>query len=491
MHYNRIFILVLFAMAGSLAVIADDNNDKYVSASLHTVILDANGYAYATGDNDCGQIGNGKDGQTEGNSSTVFATFETTFVPVLGGYQWKWIHASSSNTYGIQNDGSLWSWGGNVYHQLGIPSVSIYNNTNVPTKMSSARWRQVKGRIDTPLAIKTDGTLWAWGNNSYGMCGVTLAYDAADNFVEPQQVGTDRWLDATSGYYSSVGVKANGTLWAWGSNRSFIVESNDSTTNYAEPQQVGTDNDWVAVGCGINFAVAQKKDGSLWTWGNNARNDLGIAGVSQNANIRKPTKVLDNVRTFSVGDNHVLAIKNDSTLWGWGGNIHYNLGTKEDADNNKKYFETPQQLSSEKWVAVAAGQYHSVAIKENGGVWAAGFNRVGQIGNSTDGEPVQADPNSDYIEMPFAGLPLAAQGTANSIASLKSAAANDNISIQTDRIVVEGKVNALSIYSASGALLIQKAFQGTSASISTRNLPKGTYILKVSGDNDKAVHFLK
>jgi alpha-tubulin suppressor-like RCC1 family protein len=277
------------------------------------MVLDKDGYLWASGSNGYGQIGNGKCGDYEFNYD--ISTFEK-----IGDAKWKFICASSFNSAGIQEDGTLWIWGANTYGQLGQPSVSTYGGVYTPSKVNDAQWKQIRGRSSTYCAIQNDGTLWTWGNNWDYATGHGADYEYVDM---PIQLGTDRWLDAASGFYHSAGIKADGTLWAWGENERKQVADTEETVYY-EPTQVGTDNDWVALGTGVSSTAALKADGSLWTWGSNNEGELGreIEGEFSGT----PGKAIENVKSFSVGDYHILVIKEDGSVWVWGWNRYGQLG---------------------------------------------------------------------------------------------------------------------------------------------------------------------
>lgn len=283
------------------------------------MVLDKDGYLWASGSNGYGQIGNGKCGDYEFNYD--ISTFEK-----IGDAKWKFICASSFNSAGIQEDGTLWIWGANTYGQLGQPSVSTYGGVYTPSKVNDAQWKQIRGRSSTYCAIQNDGTLWTWGSNWDYATGHGADYEYVDM---PIQLGTDRWLDAASGFYHSAGIKADGTLWAWGENERKQVADTEETVYY-EPTQVGTDNDWVALGTGVSSTAALKADGSLWTWGSNNEGELGreIEGEFSGT----PGKAIENVKSFSVGDYHILVIKEDGSLWAWGYNPHGEIGNGETTD---------------------------------------------------------------------------------------------------------------------------------------------------------------
>lgn len=292
-----------------------------IAAGNHTMLLTKDGKIYVSGNNDAGQLGDGHYFDSEISDNHYNAT---TFKPVeKDGVKFRSVTATLYNSYAIASDGALYAWGQNAYGQLGLVSVGTYSGIYTPTKVDDAKWAVVKGRSTTIVGIHTDGTLWAWGDNSQNQV------------------------------------------------------NNSTTTIFTTPQQVGEDTDWTQVQAGLKMSAALKADGSLWTWGNNEESALGRAVEGKTDG--KPMKVFDKVLSYSVGDMHVLVIKDDYTLWGWGYNLHGEL-----ANGTNRNIDTPTQIGTAQWQTVAAGFYHSVGVQIDGSVWSCGFNRYGQLGLGDD-----------------------------------------------------------------------------------------------------------
>jgi hypothetical protein len=118
------------------------------------------------------------------------------------------------------------------------------------------------------LAVKRDGTLWAWGSNDMGQLGV----GTTGNHESPVQVGKEAdWSSVAAGNTESFAIKQDGSLWAWGYN----VTADDRIANDLTPRQVGTDKDWASVAAGSLLRLAVKRNGTLWAWGQNCSGQLG------------------------------------------------------------------------------------------------------------------------------------------------------------------------------------------------------------------------
>lgn len=189
---------------------------------------------------------------------------------------------------------------------------------------------------------------------------------------------TGCWKDVKAGYEHIVAVKYDGTLWAWGSNSQGQL-GNGGTANSNIPVQIGTDNDWDMIAAGGFSGYAIKNDGTLWSWGGNAFGQLGDGTV-----VDKTTPVQVNVTAswsdIAAGYEHALAVTSDGRLFSWGRNHVGQLGVS----SSFLRFESPRQVGTgNNWRKVTAGLYHSHAIDSSNRLFGTGFNNNGQIGNNS------------------------------------------------------------------------------------------------------------
>jgi len=224
------------------------------------------------------------------------------------------------------------------------------------------------------LTIRADGTLWAWGRNNLGQLG--LGADTS-NRMAPVRVGpASDWVAVAAGGSHSLGIRADGSLWAWGYNgygQLGLAEGDTSNRNHPTP--VGTDRDWVAVAAGANHSLAIRANGSLYAWG---QNNIGQLGLQDSLDRQVPSQVSFLVQWVAVaaGANHSLAIKANGSLYAWGANGYGQLGL-----GSFPSLTAPQQVGSDTdWVAVVAGQNHSLGLKAGGSLYAWGDNVLGQLG---------------------------------------------------------------------------------------------------------------
>lgn len=243
-------LLLIAAVAAGID--ANSAEVTRIAAGNHTMLLTKDGKIYVSGNNDAGQLGDGHYYDSEVSDNHYNAT---TFKPVeKDGVKFRSVTATLYNSYAIASDGALYAWGQNAYGQLGLVSVGTYSGIYTPTKVDDAKWAVVKGRSTTIVGIHTDGTLWAWGKNLTGQLGIGADSEMKECAMAPEKVSDERWLDCASGYYHSTAVKADGTLWAWGDNSQNQVNSS-TTAIFTTPQQVGEDTDWTQVQAGVKTQV--------------------------------------------------------------------------------------------------------------------------------------------------------------------------------------------------------------------------------------------
>lgn len=283
---------------------------------------------------------------------------------------WQSVSAGGLHTIAIKTDGTLWAWGINVNGQLGDNTIVF--DINTPIQIGTAtNWQSVSAGLNYTVAIKTDGTLWAWGYNNYGELGDGTIISKNT----PTQIGiATNWKTIVAGEYHTVGIKTNGTLWAWGNNKTGALGDGtmiDKTT----PTQIGVATNWQSISIGNGFTVGIKTNGTLWSWGYNTNGQLGD-GTIINKNTPTQIGVATNWKSIDAGQRHVVAVKTDGTLWAWGINFEGQLG-----DGTTVERHSPIKIGiATNWQSVSAGDLHSVAIKTDGVLWAWGYNGSGQLG---------------------------------------------------------------------------------------------------------------
>jgi alpha-tubulin suppressor-like RCC1 family protein len=284
--------------------------------------------------------------------------------------------------FAVKSNGTLWCWGSNTYGQLGLGDTLARTS---PTQVGSdTNWSKVAVGAYHVLAVKTNGTLWSWGfGSNYGQLGQNDSISRSS----PTQIGTDtNWSDVSSDNgntfaYTSAAIKTDGTLWTWGAGSSGGLGHNDGI-NRSSPTQVGTDTDWVTMEMGVTNTFAIKTNGTLWCWGLNANGQLGLGDV---INRSSPVQLGTDTDWSAVNASylHTCALKTTGTLWGWGNNTYGLLGLGNTVNRS-----SPEQVGTDTdWSVINIEYYTMYYLKSTGEAYASGYNVYRQI---------TADKNSKY-----------------------------------------------------------------------------------------------
>lgn len=318
------------------------------------------------GNNPYGQLG---DSTTLSKSAPIQTVSNTT--------NWKQVGGNERNTIGLKTDGTLWVLGYNFYGTLGDNSTTD-KSSPVQTIGAGTNWRQVACGLYHMAAIKTDGTLWCWGNNDNGQLGDnTIVVKSSP--VQTVALGNN-WMQIACGRNFTTALKTDGSLWCWGQNANGQLGDNTITNKSSPIQTVTFGTNWKQISCGSFYASAIKTDGTLWIWGRNSYGNLGINAISHRSSPIQTIAYGTNWKQVSCGYYHTSAIKTDGTLWSWGIGIDGEMANNSILDRS-----SPVQTITfaTNWKFVACGNYHTSAIKTDGTLWTWGWNFFGQLGDNT------------------------------------------------------------------------------------------------------------
>ena len=256
-------------------------------------------------------------------------------------------------------------------------------------------WSSVSVAVYHGLAIRTNGTLWAWMTPC---CGIALEGQLGlGNALPslPTQIGTDTWATVSAGIHHSIGIKNDGSLWWWGANLGFDPDVTHIPQTNA-PVQFGTNKEWIAVSAGDLHSVALRTDGTVWTFGYNELGKLGNATVGV---IKEPMRVGSDNDWSSVatGTTFSFGQKTNGTLWSWGLNTYGVLGVGDFANGF-----TPRPLPGSNWIAVSGGSDFATALQSDGSLWVWGKYVRSTINRSLDlftNQPTQLGTNTDWLHI--------------------------------------------------------------------------------------------
>jgi alpha-tubulin suppressor-like RCC1 family protein len=355
---------------------ATDRYAQVAGGGYHSLGLRADGSLWAWGRNDAGQLGSATNNGPDDPNPTPAAT----------GMALPTRSTAMGATFGlaVKADGTLWAWGNNADGQLGLDPATTPSTTRALQVGTDRDWVMVAAGDAHSLALKADGSLWAWGNNGSSQLG-NPANPTASSATPTQVPGT--YTRVAAGPEHSLGLRADGSLWAWGSNAAGQLGSSPNVFSSATPLQVP--GAYTQMSGGFYFSIGLRADGSLWGWGYNYYGQLGNATnneVGSPGPNTTPTQVAGTWKQATTGNSHTMALQADGSLWAWGNNRFGQLGTATNSGTEKPT-PTPTQVAGT-FTQVAAGHFHSLALKDDGTLWTWGNNYAGELGNGSRAEAV-------------------------------------------------------------------------------------------------------
>jgi len=359
------------------------------AGNRHSLALMNNGTVRAWGSNTDGALG-------------VGASIDNSLVPIaIGGLTGvSAISAGDGFSLALMNDGTMKGWGENFFGATGsgdnvtpqYTPVNVVDLTNVKTISAGGYYS---------IALKNDGTVWAWGSGYYGQLGNNTVDIPSFTPVQVQGPGgvgfLNNVLTISAGQNNTLALKNDGTAWAWGRNDAGQI-GNGTTTDALVPFQVqgpggvGFLNNVSAVSVGEVHSLALLSDGTVRAWGNNDHGQLGDGSTTTRLT---PVQVsgLTNVLAISAGGHFSVALKSDGTVWAWGSGQNGQIGDGGSPADRL----TPVQVSGlTNVLAISAGLDHALALKNTGTVWAWGYNGFGQIGVGTNTDALTPVPVSGF-----------------------------------------------------------------------------------------------
>ena len=372
-----------------------------------TIILKSDGTVWTWGANFDGKLGIGMDPNSLNRSPVP--------VKVHGPGNFGYLNSISAimggeiHNVALKADGTVWAWGWNAFGQLGNGTTNdayspIQTGLGAVPPLTSVV--QLGGRPYFTLAVKADGTVWAWGMNQYGQMGNgTVNPLSGPQVAVPVQVSNsgaggaiNHPLQVTCGYQFGAALATNGTVWTWGSGSHGELGNGTTGSSYASTQVPGLTN-VTAISAGWFHILALKSNRTAWAWGNNSNGELGDGTTFNQSNAVQVLNV-SIIVGVSGGDSHSSALAADGTVWKWGRN---DLGELGNGTTNAGANPFPAKLLVDKFgagfsniVMVSARDYHNIAVKADGSVWMWGANDQGQCGDGTT--------NSVWRPSPVIGL---------------------------------------------------------------------------------------
>jgi alpha-tubulin suppressor-like RCC1 family protein len=278
------------------------------------------------------------------------------------------IAAGEVNAFGLRSNGTVWAWGSNEYGQLGTGAgTSAVGPSQIPgltgvTAMFAG---------STCFALRNDGTLWGWGHNERAQVGSGSSSPAV--VTKPVLVkNLTSVVAAASGFSFSLALRSDGTVWTWGDNYGGQLGIGTTPSQVDTPVQIPGLSDITAIAACDFTAFALRKDGTVWTWGEQPPDFLFPPDG-------KPIQIasLDGVKAIATSGWWAMALRQDGTVWSWGSNEGGQVGNGRIEDTPVL---TPQRnLSLPSAWAISAGPGYGFALVGDQ-VWGWGDNSSGQLG---------------------------------------------------------------------------------------------------------------
>lgn len=458
----RVWRAIILFVCSALLVLAavpraEALQPQIANAGFHVLVLRSDGTVWAWGINASGQLGDGSQVPRDfpaqvPNFSGVVSIAARKFTSLAAksdGTVWQWgnfsdlltdylvpdqiagldnvlnVATAGDFSYALKSDGTVWAWGTNAVGQLGdgtaatvpkqrnpvlvlgltgVTAIAATGSGGVALKADGTVWQwggstlgdgsyapvQVAGLANVvqisageahKLALKSDGTVWSWGVNSLGQLGDGTQTSTANPV---QVIGLSGATLIAAGAYSSFAKTNDGRLWAWGGwngagplNAGFLADGTSASSASSAPVVVGSITNPLVIAPSIavtNSSVAVlQENGNVLTWGMHRALGTGLA----NAGAHFGTVALTGVDSVAASDAYLLAQRQDGTVWAWGWNTNGQLG-----DGTTTQRATPRQVVGlQNVVQVRAGAAHSLALDTDGSVWAWGWNSYGQLGD--------------------------------------------------------------------------------------------------------------
>ncbi|OEF98131.1 RCC1 domain-containing protein [Desulfuribacillus alkaliarsenatis] len=310
------------------------------------------------------------------------------------------VYVANNNSYAVTAEGEVYSWGVNQHGKLGIgrDDLSDEGRAVIPEKIPNfTNVKTLATGSDHIIALKNDGTVWGWGRNNMGQLGQG---HTEPHFISPVQIsGLDNVKEIYAGNNFSMVVKTDGTVYSWGLQENGRLGQGEISENILVPTQIEGLTNVVSLAVGNGHVLALKENGTVWAWGETKLGKIGngTVGVNKEDGEWSPVELasLQNIKTIIAGNEHSFAIDNKGQVFGWGNNHRGQLGIGDTEDRSTPVLVQPITDLAPKKLGV--GGNFSFAILDDGSAWTWGDNGHGRLGAA---DQVSTDPAEAFSIVP-------------------------------------------------------------------------------------------
>ncbi|MGB7745826.1 MAG: Ig-like domain-containing protein [Verrucomicrobiia bacterium] len=383
---NNILYIDVLAVSGNNTAQTDftefvgNRNPMLAVGGERIMELTTNGDLTSWGDNQYGELG---DYTHLASAVPVHVVGLTNVVKIAAGL---------NHAFAIDSHGALWAWGDNQLAQLGDGDLNATNRPVMVSGMTNSvlavagglgsSW----GSYEVSVAVKADGTVWTWGTTYENS-------DFVQTIIPTQVEGLTNAIAVAAGEQHALVLLDDGSVWAWGSD--YNGQLGDGMGGISDtPVQVSGLSNIVAICAGDNHSLALDSNGCVWAWGLNESGQLGDGGTEAANGL--PVMVFSNAVQIAAGANHSLALDNQSNVWAWGNDGSGQLGDGGPNNNGgQSNTNLPVQiLELTNIFAIAAGSDASAALDANGNVWQWGASDSDSFNNTVSNtDPAWGDEN--------------------------------------------------------------------------------------------------
>lgn len=362
----------------------------------HMYAKDVDGNTWAWGRNNAGQLGDG----TKVNILTP-----VKFEPMDGGnaLELDTLALAEAHTLALDKEGNIWVWGNATFYRLGL-ETTLGQLAPVKLELGDVKFTQIAAGRYHNLALDTEGNIWSWGKNLFGELGNDTVSTGTQGTLPAQVTTGTVFTTISAGTDCSLAYDANGTAYTWGKNNFNVLGLDLLSVFVPTPITYGN---YENIQLGFSHALAMDKDGKIYVWGSNDSNQL--TGTENKGETKFEFLPVSDELKFSnliAGFEHTLAITKDGEVFGWGSNTSGAYGNGTTAS-----MQLPGKTAMDKSFTSFSASKHVLAIEENTNyLWGWGFSYTGELGQGmppalNTPSPVQiiANDTVDQFKMAFAG----------------------------------------------------------------------------------------